>query len=92
MPYEIDIEEIMLKAKEKNCIMEINCQPDRMDLNERNCTCKKNWNKNINSHRCSRTQSFNYVKYGVNQARRAYEQRRRHKYLQTEGSVFTSNF
>ena len=73
MPYEIDIEEIMLKAKEKNCIMEINCQPDRMDLNERNCELAKKIGIKISiATDAHDTQSFNYVKYGVNQARRAW--------------------
>jgi DNA polymerase (family 10) len=33
-PYEIDIDRILKAAKERGCFVELNCQPDRLDLDD----------------------------------------------------------
>jgi DNA polymerase (family 10) len=40
-PYEIDLERVMLAAKEKEVCLELNAFPERMDLNDVNCRMAK---------------------------------------------------
>lgn len=63
----------MKKAKENNCILEINAQPSRLDLNDIYCKTAKDMGINFaistDSHSIS---NYNYMRYGIGQARRGW--------------------
>lgn len=72
-PYDVDMERIMKKAKENNCILEINAQPSRLDLNDIYCKTAKymgiKFAISTDSHNIS---NYNYMRYGIGQARRGW--------------------
>lgn len=72
-PYDVDMERIMKKAKEHNCILEINAQPSRLDLNDIYCrTAKEMGIKFAISTDSHNTAGYNYMRYGIGQARRGW--------------------
>lgn len=72
-PYDIDLEKIMRKAKECGCILELNAQPDRLDLNDIHCQMAKEIGiKLAISTDAHNTATLNYMQYGINQARRGW--------------------
>ncbi|BCD67727.1 DNA polymerase/3'-5' exonuclease PolX [Nitratiruptor sp. YY09-18] len=72
-PIDIDMEKILQSAKESNIHMEINAQPDRLDLNDIHAKMAKEIGVkmaiNTDSHNIY---SLYYMQYGVNQARRGW--------------------
>jgi len=72
-PMELDMEEILQKAKESGVCMEINAQPDRLDLNDIHIKMAKEMGVkmaiNTDSHNIF---SLYYMQYGINQARRGW--------------------
>lgn len=71
--YDIDMDEIMKEAAEKGCFLEINSNPDRMDLSDKYVRKAKDAGVKLaistDSHS---TGNFDYIKYGVAQARRGW--------------------
>lgn len=71
--YEVDIEKIMQAAKERSCFLEINSQPDRLDLNDGHCKMAKEIDLKLvissDSHDISQLDD---MKFGVFQARRGW--------------------
>lgn len=72
-PYSIDIEHIIKAAKDRGCIIELNAQPERLDLNDIHCKIAKEIGAKItiNSDAHSTTQFAN-MEFGVFQARRGW--------------------
>jgi len=72
-PYLLDMLKIMEAAKEKNCILEINAQPARLDLNDIYCQMAKKigvkFSISSDAHSIS---GLNLMIYGINQARRGW--------------------
>lgn len=72
-PYDVDIEQIMDKAKANGCILELNSHPSRLDLNDIHCKMAKDKGIKIaistDSHSIS---GFDYISYGIDQARRGW--------------------
>ncbi len=72
-PYNIDMEKIIHAAKDRNCILEINSQPERMDLTDIHCKMAKDIGVKLaistDSHS---TATLDYMQYGINQARRGW--------------------
>ncbi len=72
-PLQIDLEKIILAAKDRNCILEINAQPDRCDLNDSNARLAKEMGVKLavstDSHNI---EQLNYMQLGIYQARRAW--------------------
>lgn len=72
-PYDVDIEQIMDKAKENGCILELNSHPSRLDLNDIHCKMAKDKGIKIaistDSHSIS---GFENISYGIDQARRGW--------------------
>ena len=72
-PYEVDLEKIMVNAKEKNCILELNAQPDRMDLDDVHCKIANEIGVKIaistDAHNIAQ---MNNMPFGIDQARRAW--------------------
>ena len=40
-PYDVDMEKLILAAKERGCALELNAHPDRLDLTDINCKMAK---------------------------------------------------
>lgn len=71
--YDIDMERIMKKAKENNCFLEINSQPSRLDLNDHYIKMGKEIGiKFAISTDAHSTADFNFMRFGVAQARRGW--------------------
>jgi DNA polymerase (family 10) len=72
-PYEIDLEAVMMAARDRGCFMEINAQPDRMDLTDVYCRMAKEIGVKvaISSDAHSDNDVAN-MHYGVGQARRGW--------------------
>ena len=72
-PYEIDIDRVLSAARELGCYLEINAQPERLDLNDLHAHAAKSKGVKLaistDSHS---TNSFDYIRYGIDQARRAW--------------------
>ena len=72
-PIALDMETILAKAKEYNIHMEINAQPERLDLTDIHAKMAKEMGVkmaiNTDSHNLF---SLHYMEYGVNQARRGW--------------------
>lgn len=72
-PYDIDLEKIMQKAKENNCILEINAQPSRLDLNDIHSRAAKEIGvKLVISTDSHSTAQYDYMRFGIGQARRGW--------------------
>lgn len=72
-PYDIDMEQVMKKAKEIGCILELNSHPSRLDLNDIHCKMAKDMGIKIaistDSHS---TGGYDTISYGIGQARRGW--------------------
>ncbi len=71
--YDFDFEKICEAAEENNVILEINSNPQRLDLNDSNIFKAKKYNIkfaiNTDSHS---TSNLSFIQYGVGQARRGW--------------------
>lgn len=73
IPYEIDMDKVLNAAKERNCIIEVNAQPARLDINDIYCKMAKEKGVKIAISSDAHTLlGFNYMILGVNQARRGW--------------------
>ena len=72
-PYEVDVSRILNHAKQRGCFLELNANPQRLDLNDVHCRMAKDLgiliSINTDAHR---TQGFTDMIHGVGQARRAW--------------------
>ncbi len=83
-PYEIDLERIMLAAKERNCFLELNSYPDRLDLNDFHCKMAKDIGvKIVISTDAHSVADLDFMRFGVGQARRGWLEP--HDVLNTRG-------
>ena len=72
-PFEIDMDRVLSAAADLKCYLEINSQPDRLDLNDIHAHAAKSKGVKLSVATDSHaTSSFQYVRYGVDQARRAW--------------------
>ncbi|HVY53627.1 MAG TPA: DNA polymerase/3'-5' exonuclease PolX [Gammaproteobacteria bacterium] len=72
-PYAIDMEKIVQAAKERGCILEVNAQPYRLDINDLYCQIAKRHGVGlVISSDAHGFRDFSYMKYGVYQARRGW--------------------
>ena len=70
-PYEVDVEKILLGAKERGCFVELNANPNRLDLNDIHCRMAKELGVLVAiSTDAHSVEGLNDMKYGVGQARR----------------------
>lgn len=71
--YDINMQEIMLAAKKRGCILELNAQPDRLDLNEVDCKLAKELGvKVVISSDAHSQDDLHSMRLGINQARRGW--------------------
>ncbi|MCE9507975.1 MAG: DNA polymerase/3'-5' exonuclease PolX [Alphaproteobacteria bacterium] len=72
-PYALEMERIVRAAKERGCLMEINAQPDRLDLNDIHCRMAKDAGVKLAiSTDAHATGHLRYMTLGVAQARRGW--------------------
>jgi DNA polymerase (family 10) len=72
-PYELDLEQIMMAAKERGCFLEINAEPDRLDLTDVAAKAAKELGVRIAiSTDAHSTAALDYMRFGVDQARRGW--------------------
>ena len=70
---DVDLERIIEKAIACGCILELNAQPDRLDLNDAACMLAKDMGANIViSTDAHSTDGLDCMRFGVDQARRAW--------------------
>lgn len=72
-PYELDIEKVMDAAVERGCYLELNAQPDRLDLNDTHCKLAKEKGLKIaiSADAHSKT-DLQLLRFGIDQARRGW--------------------
>ena len=72
-PVEFDLAEVLRAAREEGCAMEVNSQPDRLDLNDTACMAAKRAGvKLVISSDSHSPREFDLLEFGVNQARRGW--------------------
>jgi len=72
-PYDVDMNKIIRKARERGCFLELNAHPQRLDLLDTYCMMARDEGVlvSINSDAHS-TQDFDNLRYGIGQARRGW--------------------
>jgi DNA polymerase (family 10) len=72
-PYEVDMAAVVQKAKERGCFLELNANPQRLDLAETHCQMAKAAGVlvaiNTDAHGVA---EFGQLRYGIGQARRGW--------------------
>ena len=72
-PYEVDMERLLTAAAERNCAVEINAHPDRLDLNDIHCRMAKDLGVKIAiSTDAHSADGLDMMRFGVDQARRGW--------------------
>jgi DNA polymerase (family X) len=76
-PFAIDLEQIFHAAKENDIAIELNAQPDRLDLNDMHLFRAREIGVkiaiNTDAHN---TEQLRFMKYGIDQARRGWLEKR----------------
>jgi DNA polymerase (family 10) len=71
--YAVDMERLMAAALERGCFLEVNSQPDRMDLDDMHCKMAKDMGLKLAiSTDAHTTANLGYIRFGVGQARRGW--------------------
>jgi DNA polymerase (family 10) len=72
-PYALDLEKLMLAARERHCFFEVNAQPQRLDLDDVHCRMAKDMGMKVAiSTDAHRGTDFAKMGNGVSQARRGW--------------------
>lgn len=75
-PYGVSIEAVMRAARERGCYLELNAQPERLDINDIYCRMAKEMGVKISiSSDAHSSRQFSLIEYGIFQARRAWLER-----------------
>lgn len=72
-PYDVDMERVISAARDLGCALEINAEPDRLDLNDIHAHAAKTMGVKLaistDAHAAS---AFQYMRFGIDQARRGW--------------------
>jgi DNA polymerase (family 10) len=72
-PYDVDLERLMRAALDHGCFMELNSQPDRLDLTDEACRMAKELGLKVAvSSDAHSAANLGLLRYGVDQARRGW--------------------
>jgi DNA polymerase (family 10) len=72
-PYEVDLERLMQAAVQRGCFLEVNAQPQRMDLDDAGCRLAGQLGLKVAvSTDAHNTTNLEYMRLGVDQARRGW--------------------
>jgi DNA polymerase (family X) len=70
-PYALDIERVIMAAQERGCFLEINSQPERLDLNDIHVQMAKDKGVKLAiSTDAHSIDTLGYMRFGIDQARR----------------------
>ena len=69
----LDLERVLRGARERNCFVELNAQPDRMDLNDAYCRLARDLQVKVAISTDAHSDlDLHNMRYGVDQARRGW--------------------
>lgn len=72
-PYDVDMKRIIAAAKERRCFLEINAEPDRLDLNDLHAQAARSAGVKLaistDAHSIA---GLDYMRFGIDQARRGW--------------------
>ena len=72
-PYEVDLEKIMQGALERGCFLELNANPDRLDLTDDACKLARDMGLKVSiATDAHRTADLDYMRFGIDQGRRGW--------------------
>ncbi len=72
-PFDVDMQRILQAARDTGCVMEVNAQPDRLDLHDIHCRMAKELGVKLAiSSDAHNTMEFGFMRFGVDQARRGW--------------------
>jgi len=72
-PYEIDMDRVLSAAHDLGCYVEINAEPDRLDLNDIHAHAAKSKGVKVAvSTDAHSVNAFQYMRFGIDQARRGW--------------------
>jgi DNA polymerase (family 10) len=72
-PYEIDMERVISAARDLGCVLEVNAEPDRLDLNDIHAYAAKSTGVKLAiSTDAHSVNALQYMRFGVDQARRGW--------------------
>ncbi|MBI2832633.1 MAG: DNA polymerase/3'-5' exonuclease PolX [Chloroflexi bacterium] len=72
-PYDVDMERLMKAARETGCIMELNAQPERLDLNDVYCKMSKEMGAMVAiSTDAHSVNELEFMRFGIAQAHRGW--------------------
>jgi DNA polymerase (family 10) len=72
-PSAVDMERVMRGAVERGCFLELNAQPDRLDLTDTHCRLAKQLGLKVAiSTDAHATVELDFIRFGVDQARRGW--------------------
>lgn len=72
-PYALDMERVMKAALERGCHLELNAQPERLDLSDQHARMAKEMGLKVAiSTDAHSTATLDYMRFGIDQARRAW--------------------
>lgn len=72
-PHELDVERAIEAAAERGCFLELNAQPERLDLDDVHCKLAKDRGVKLAiSTDAHATVSLDFIRYGIDQARRGW--------------------
>ncbi|MFO8111257.1 MAG: DNA polymerase/3'-5' exonuclease PolX [Desulfosalsimonadaceae bacterium] len=72
-PLDLDMEKLMEAAVERNCFMEINAHPERLDLSDRYCRMAKQMKLKLAISTDAHSEmELDFIRFGVDQARRGW--------------------
>jgi DNA polymerase (family 10) len=72
-PYDVDMEKVLKAAQEHRCVIELNAQPERLDLTDIDCKMAKDMGVTVAiSTDAHSTGDFEFMKFGILQARRGW--------------------
>ncbi len=71
--YNVDLQAVMVAAKERGCFLEINAQPVRLDLTDTYCKLARDLGLKVAiSTDAHGIEQFDYMRFGIGQARRGW--------------------
>jgi DNA polymerase (family 10) len=72
-PFDVDLERIMRAALERGCFLELNAQPDRLDLNDAHCQMANELGLKVAiSTDAHSVANLDLMRFGIDQARRGW--------------------
>jgi len=73
LPYDVDMERLIAAARERGCVLELNAQPERLDLTDEHCKMAKDQGVKLAiSTDAHSTATLDYMRFGIDQARRGW--------------------